>query len=177
MISLDKYARDYELWRDYAAFNYHAAILLFESENPFAYFPAATLGHHALEMYLKSALIVSGMTVFNPKRLKELDPSTALAEADCAWGHNLVALARQLAARTADLQLAARLPIMGLVVLEEPTTVEEGFVIFDPFFTELRYPQENKLVTGLGHEHSVLLKALVEVLQYVRGRVRLATAS
>jgi hypothetical protein len=176
MIALDKYARDYQLWRDYAAFNYHAAILLFESENPFAYFPAATLGHHALEMYLKSSLIVSGMTVFNPKKVKELDPSIVLAERDCAWGHNLVALGKQLAARTADLQLAGRLPIMGLVVLQEPMTVEEGFAIFDPFFTELRYPQENKLVTGLGHEHGFLLKALVEVLQYVRGRVRLAAA-
>ena len=174
MITLDKYARDYQLWRDYAAFNYHAAILLFESGNPCAYFPAATLGHHALEMYLKSALILSGMTVFNPKKLKELDTSIAVAEADCAWGHNLVGFAKQLAARTTHLQLAARLPIMGLVVLKEPMTVEAGLAIFDPFFTELRYPQENKLVTGLGHEHGLLLKALVEVLQYVRGRVRLA---
>jgi hypothetical protein len=65
---------------------------------------------------------------------------------------------------------------MGLLTMKEPMTVEEGFAIFDPFFTELRYSQESKLVAGLGHEHGFLLKALVEVLQYVRSRVRLATA-
>jgi hypothetical protein len=60
--------------------------------------------------------------------------------------------------------------------MKEPMTVEEVFAIFDPFFTELRYPQESKLVAGLGHENGFLLKALVEVLQYVRSRVRHATA-
>jgi hypothetical protein len=35
---------------------------LFSTRNPFMYFAAATLGHHALEMFLKAALIATGMT-------------------------------------------------------------------------------------------------------------------
>jgi hypothetical protein len=53
---LDKYARDFGLWRDWATINYQAAKKLFESGDPFRFFQAATLGHHALEMYPKSAL-------------------------------------------------------------------------------------------------------------------------
>ena len=64
-ITLDKYARDYAAWRDFAAIDYHAAIRLFEIDDPFMYFAATTLGHHALEMYLKSALILNGMAVFD----------------------------------------------------------------------------------------------------------------
>jgi hypothetical protein len=43
---------------------------LFETGDPFLLFPAATLGHHALEMYLKAAPISNGRTVFNPNELK-----------------------------------------------------------------------------------------------------------
>jgi hypothetical protein len=112
-LALDKYARDYALWRDYAAFNYHAAMLLFESENPFAYFPAATLGHHAFEMHLKSGLILTGMTIFDPFKLKKLDPSVVLIEGDCARGHNLVELARQLAARPMTFRLVQSYRLWG----------------------------------------------------------------
>src|SRR5450755_1071146 len=58
---------------------------LFSSSNLFVYVTAATLGHHALEMYLKSALICEGMTVFNPVILKSLDPGYALTRSNCAW--------------------------------------------------------------------------------------------
>ena len=34
-------------------------------------------------MYLKSALILNGMTVFDPRKVKLLDPSVGLAENDC----------------------------------------------------------------------------------------------
>jgi HEPN domain-containing protein len=68
-LKLDKYARDAALWRDWAAINYSAAKTLFESGDAFLLLPAATLGHHALEMYLKSALIAHGMTVFDPKKV------------------------------------------------------------------------------------------------------------
>jgi hypothetical protein len=86
LLKLDKYARDFALWRDWAAIDYKAATTLFETHDPFLLFPAATLGHHALEMYLKSALIVNGLTIFDPNRLRFLDPRINLPAADCAWG-------------------------------------------------------------------------------------------
>jgi hypothetical protein len=61
---LDKYAKDDRAWRDCAKINYAASAHLFNSSNLFLFFPAATLGHHGLEMYLKAALICEGMTVF-----------------------------------------------------------------------------------------------------------------
>ena len=70
---LDKYARDARAWRDWAKVNHSASTHLFGSGNPLLYLRAATLGHHALEMYLKSALICEGKTVFNPIILKSLD--------------------------------------------------------------------------------------------------------
>ncbi len=78
MSSPDKYARDARSWRDFAKVNHVAAKHLFGSGNPFMYLVAATLGHHALEMYLKAALISEGMTVFNPKELQGLDPGVGL---------------------------------------------------------------------------------------------------
>ena len=173
-VLLDKYARDYATWRDFAAIDYRAAIRLFETDDPFMYFAGATLGHHALEMYLKSALILNGMTVFDPRKVKLLDPSVGLAENDCVWGHNLVNLGKLLAARCQHFDMSARLPFMGLVTIQEPITVEQGLAIFDPFFTELRYPQEMKLMSGLGPEHRVLLDELVKVLQRARGLCRVA---
>jgi hypothetical protein len=53
-MNIDKYATDARAWRDWAKINYVASKQLFASGNPFLYFPAATLGHHALEMYLKA---------------------------------------------------------------------------------------------------------------------------
>ena len=64
MAALDKYARDARSWRDFAKVNHVAAQHLFASGNPFMYLVAATLGHHALELYLKAALINEGMTAF-----------------------------------------------------------------------------------------------------------------
>jgi len=175
-ILLDKYARDFALWRDFAGVNYAAAIHLFDTDDVFEYFPAATLGHHALEMYLKSALILTGMTVFDPRRVKHLDPSIVLAENDCAWGHDLVSLGKLLAARCQHFDMSACLPFIGFVTIQEPLTVEKGLAIFDPFFTELRYPQEMKLMDGLGPEHRVLLDKMVKILQPARGLCRVASA-
>jgi hypothetical protein len=59
-VKRDKYARNFRVSRDWAAINYRAAETLFRADDPFLWFPAATLGHHALEMYLKSALIANG---------------------------------------------------------------------------------------------------------------------
>ena len=65
---LDAYAKDARAWRDWAKINLVAADALFDSHNPFMYFPAAALGHHSLEMYLKAALICAGLAVYDPKK-------------------------------------------------------------------------------------------------------------
>jgi HEPN domain-containing protein len=167
-MKLDNYARDFALWRDWAAINYRAAKVLFETGDPFLLFPAATLGHHALEMYLKSALITTGMTVFDPKRVQSLDPRTDLGPDDCVWGHELMKLAIVLEKRRPEFRLSKQMDLIGYVVMKEPMTVEEGLKIFDPFFSELRYPQEMKEVEGLGGEHKLLLDSLVRELRHAR---------
>jgi len=166
-MKLDRYARDAREWRNGAAINYAASKVLFATDDPFMLFPAATLGHHALEMYLKCASIVSGMTVFNPADSDKLDAGIVLKREDCAWGHDLVKLAKQLAERNANLDLTATLDFPRLVI-KEPLTIQEGLAIFVPFFTELRYPQESKECDGLGKEHLWLLDALVCELRHAR---------
>src|SRR5579872_3616062 len=157
----DKYARDFALWPDWAAINYSASKTLFDTDNATLMFPAATLGHHALEMYLKSALIVKGCIVFDPAKLKKLDPSIPLAARDCAWGHELAKLAKQLHERSPNLDLSKQLPRAGLIGIDEPITLEQGLSIFDPFFSELRYPQKMDRIEGIGFEHCRLLEVLV----------------
>jgi hypothetical protein len=135
----DKYAQDARAWRDFAKFNLSASMYLFESHDPFKIFAAATLGHHALEMYLKAALICEGW----------------LLAADCAWGHDLVTLARQLAAKRADFDLAK--PMMFLWPWHSgASTVERGFEVFNPFFSELRYPQQLTM-GGVGEDDKLTL--------------------
>ena len=51
------------------------------------------------------------MTVFNPVILKSLDPGIPLTRANCAWGHNLVELARRLAEKRSDFNLDADMDI------------------------------------------------------------------
>ncbi len=160
-IALDKYARDAKAWKAFADHNYAASAYLFESHNPFLIFAAATLGHHALEMYLKAALICEGATVFDPNRLKALEPSANLKAADCVWGHDLVVLARQLASRRPDFDLSEQMDVIipwhesGGVV-----TVEQSLEIFNPFFSELRYPQELTMA-GVGEDDRLTLDELV----------------
>jgi hypothetical protein len=74
-VTLDKYARNARRWKESADIAYRAATRLFETRDLLLLFPAATLGHHALEMYLKAALICEGCTIFDPRKLKYLDPS------------------------------------------------------------------------------------------------------
>lgn len=166
-ITVDKFAKDWRFWRDYTAIDHRAAKMLFDCGDPFLFFPAAMLGHHALEMYLKSALIVSGMTVFDPGKLKMLS-GVSLERKDCAWGHGLVELARKLAGRKPEFSLSREMHPVGYVTLKEPMTVEGGLAIFDPFFTELRYPVEADKVQGLGGEHRILLDSLVAELRHAR---------
>lgn len=161
---LDKYARDPRAWRDFASINHLASTSLFDSGNPFLYLTAATLGHHSLEMYLKAALICEGMTVFDPHKINSLDPSVGLKRTDCAWGHSLVDLAAELSKRRPDFDLSAQLNIPS-VVLRMPMTMREAFAMFDPFFSELRYPQELKNMEGVGEEERLVLDELVARLK------------
>jgi hypothetical protein len=158
---LDKYARDAVTWKNLADINYAAAQTLFlhAIEKPGLYFVAVTLGHIALEMLLKTALICSGMTAFNPKNVKSLDPSFGLKSDDCVWGHDLVALAKTLATRRPDFDLSAEMYVRN-AARRMPMTVEEGFELFNPFFSELRYPQELKNIAGFGEDEGSVLEEL-----------------
>jgi hypothetical protein len=52
------------------------------------------------------------------------------------------------------------------VVSEQvPVAVLRGFEIFDPFFSELRYPQRAPNVAGLGECHGELLLQVCEQLE------------
>jgi HEPN domain-containing protein len=74
------YSSDSDTWLNWAEATYSGAQTLFLSDNALVWFPAAVLGHQALEMFLKAALIRRGHRV---------------AKSD-VWGHDLCALARQL---------------------------------------------------------------------------------
>lgn len=60
--------------------------MLFSYGDPFLWFPAAILGHQALEMFLKGALIRAGFEISYQD----------------AWGHDLAGLAEKLAKRHPD---------------------------------------------------------------------------
>lgn len=165
-MQLDKYARDAELWRALAEFNYAACRVLYNAASEYRtlWFVAVTLTHNALELFLKTALIREGMTVFNPANLKALDASVGLKQDDCIWGHGLVELAKKLAARRPDFDLSATMNNALLSALR-PMTVEETLALIDPFFFELRYPQELKKVLGFGGDVLPVLEELVVRLQ------------
>lgn len=77
----DKYANDAGTWLTYAQITYEGARELFHPQKPGLWFSAAILGHQALEMLLKAALIRKGHII---------DKSDV-------WGHDLKKLAEQLA--------------------------------------------------------------------------------
>ena len=163
VLTLDKYARDPKPWRLLAQFNLDAARVLFTHDGAITLcFPAATLGHLALEGLLKTALIREGFTIFDPAKLKQL-ASPTLSKEQCAWGHNLVALAKLLASKRAELDLQK--PIRGFFPpYEYPVTIEGGLAIFDPYFSELRYPQQLDKLQGIGPDDLRMLDAIVQEL-------------
>lgn len=163
-LTLDKYARNAPEWRDAGFHNYRASIALFESGDPFLWLTAAVLGHHALEMLLKAILIQEGMTVFDKASVKDLDPALGLKKTDCAWGHNLVELARKVEGKRTDFKLSAQIPWSD-VGEETPISVLKGFEIFEAFFWELRYPRGLQNVSELGDFHGELLRCLYEYLE------------
>ncbi len=164
MLQIDRYARDPRPWRIYAQHSLDASRVLFTHKPLITLcFPAATLGHHAIEAFLKTALICEGMTIFDPAKLRFLDPNIELDKADCAWGHRLVALAGQLTKKRTEFDLSANLQ-MNYWPHKMPKTINSGLAMFDPFFSELRYPQELQELEGIGPDDVVVLDALVEVL-------------
>lgn len=99
------------------------------------------------------------MTAFDPKKIKSLDPSVGLKSDDYGWGHYLVALARMLALMRPDFDLSAEIHLRTSA-LRMPMTVEQGFELFNPFFFELRYPQELKSIAGFGEDEGCVLEEL-----------------
>jgi hypothetical protein len=164
-VQFDKYARDARAWLGFAICHDSAAQLVFGNENPNLWFSAAILGHHALEMYLKAALISEGFVIFDPAKVKELDPALGIQKHDCAWAHKLIVLARQLAEKRPEFDLAAPANFPCYWFHEVPQTLEGGFGIFDSFFFELRYPTELRDLKGVGQHERELLNELVESLQ------------
>jgi hypothetical protein len=127
-------------------------------------FEGASVAHHALEMFLKAALINEGYTIFNPNKVAQLGPATKLDRRDCAWNHNLVFLAKLLSAKRRELDLSAELIVPYYVSIRGPLTIESAFGMFDPFFFELRYPGELEQLDGIGPDDVRVLDALVNVL-------------
>jgi len=69
-----------ETWLQWAEQTYAGARVLFNNGNPFLWFPAAFLGHQALEKFLKAALVKQGRSAVKGD----------------VWGHKLVDLASEL---------------------------------------------------------------------------------
>jgi HEPN domain-containing protein len=75
------FSADAETWLQWAEQTYAGARVLFNNGNPSVWLPAAFLGHQALEMFLKAALIKQ---------------SRGAVKGD-VWGHYLVDLVSELA--------------------------------------------------------------------------------
>jgi hypothetical protein len=88
---MDNCTQDAGEWRLAAECTFSGAVILFRSANPFVWFPAAILAHHALEQVLKSALIREGYAIARGK-----------PQDGCVWGHSLVELAQLLASKRQD---------------------------------------------------------------------------
>jgi hypothetical protein len=161
---VDKYANDAAAWLLSARVSYEASRRLFETEDLLMVFPAATLGHEAIEKYLKTALICTGATICNPVEFKVLINTGKLKKNDCAWGHDIVALGEMLAARRADFNLGAVL-FERYPTHEGQLTLRTALEIFDPFFDELRYPVTMENFTALGPMDVILLNSIVASLK------------
>ena len=169
-IAVDKYARDAGLWRDNGYHHFRASLVLFRTGDPFLWFSAAVLGHLALEMSLKAVLIHYGMIACDPGKAPNLDNALGLTKDDCVWGHNLVKLAQKLAEKRKDFDLNT--PLACFIVGETGlVTVRRGYEIFDPFFSELRYPHRAEKVDGLGECHGDLLTQLYVNLEPFLGEL------
>lgn len=105
------------------------------------------LGHHALEMLLKSALIREGCPVQQGKTKEGF-----------VWGHDLERLAAQLALKGPEFSL--QIPERWEIPLLSCKTYLGRYKVF---FNELCYPGESPNVDSLGlrREEAGLLKELM----------------
>jgi HEPN domain-containing protein len=145
MPKLDFYlSTDAESWLGWAESTFEAARLLFQSNRSQVLFPAVVLGHLALEMYLKAALIAHGhRVVFSQRGVKggRKNPTDV-------WGHELPDLADKL---SAEVQLSAE--------------VKDGLREFHNYFAEVRYPQILVNAGGIGKREGKLLEKVVRTLR------------
>jgi HEPN domain-containing protein len=118
----DKYLNDPTAWFQRAQGTLRASKMLFGLGDPLLFFPAALLGHDALEMFLKAALIRQGLKV---------DSSNGV------WGHDLLELSKQFA---------------SIGKIQFPDHFFAVLKVFNDYFEELRYPQQLKNVEGLGQQ-------------------------
>jgi hypothetical protein len=160
-LTLDKYASDAHAWRQAGDLYYTATATLYESNNLLMYLPAATMGHHTLERYLKAALISVGMTVCP----HDVAAANGIGKADYEWGHKLTDLAKKLRKKRPtfdpDVDIGISVSILGNV----PPTLMEGLRHFEPYFDELRYPQELSKLEGAGMHEFNLLNCIVGILR------------
>jgi hypothetical protein len=103
------------------------------------------------------------MIIFNPDQVNKLDHVHGVKATHCAWGHSLVGLAKLLATKRGDFDLSAEINVPCLV-LKMPMKLLAAFELFDPFFSELRYPMELKQLEGVSEEEGRVLNAVVEYL-------------
>jgi hypothetical protein len=158
--SLDPITQDCVAWCIYAEMDYRVAKILFNSGDPMLYFAAMSVGHHALELFLKGAMIKLGMKACNPKKAKLF----GFKESDCTWGHNLYDLGVTLATRDTAFNPNANIDVSGFPPINAPTTIGDGLKFFDPYFAELRYPRR---ITngGVSKDHWIILDAIVKELR------------
>jgi hypothetical protein len=124
---------------------FQSATLLFNLNDPCVWFPAALLGHHALEMLLKSALIREGCPLEKGKP-------------EGVWGHNLEKLATLLESKRQDFSLQIP-PNPEIPLISSRTYLAR----YDVFFNELRYPTGSPNVDSLGpgEDEAALLAILM----------------
>lgn len=127
---------------------FQAATLLFDLNIPLVWFSAALLGHHALEMLIKSALIREGCPVEKGK-----------TEDGFVWGHDLGKLVKLLASKRQDFSL--QISSHPEIPLLSCTTY---LARYDTFFNELRYPNASPNVDSLGpgRDEAELLAELMD---------------
>jgi hypothetical protein len=69
-----------------------------------------------------------------------------------------------LAEKRSDFDQSTPLDVGGRFALHTPIKLEAAFELFDPFFSELRYPQELSKIEGVGEDGKLVLDGLIEVL-------------
>ena len=74
-------------------------------------------------------------------------------------------LAQQLSKKRSNFDLRSEMNISECLALPMPMSREAGFALFDPYFSELRYPQELKRLGGVGPDETFVLNQLVLRLQ------------